>query len=89
MYGLVNIAIQNVITNKFGNATWERIKDVAEIDTDTFSSLEAYPDSVTYGLVGAASVVLDVSGDELLESFGEHWGLYSGQADTAMQASCP
>jgi hypothetical protein len=39
--------------------------------------MEGYPDEVTYALVQAASVELDVPVARLLEAFGEHWIHYT------------
>lgn len=80
MYGLVNMAIQQLVLDKYDAPTWERIKAEADVDIDTFISLEAYPDSVTYQLVGAASRVLNTPAETLLEAFGEYWVLYTGKA---------
>lgn len=80
MYGLVNLAVQQLVVDKYGEETWEKIKAEAGVDVETFISLEAYPDSVTYQLVGAASKILDTPADLLLEAFGEYWVLYTGKA---------
>ena len=42
---------------------------------EAFVSNEAFPDSMTYDLVGAASEVLGASASAILISFGEHWVL--------------
>ncbi|MDX1931638.1 MAG: heme NO-binding domain-containing protein [Capsulimonadales bacterium] len=80
MYGLVNLAIEQMVTETFGEATWERIRTEADVEIETFISLEAYPDELTYRLVAAASRVLDTPPNDLLERFGEYWVLYTGKA---------
>lgn len=75
MYGLVNKAVEELVTTNFGDEKWEEIKTKAEVDEDVFISNESYPDEMTYKLVGAASEVLGVSADEVLVLFGEHWVL--------------
>lgn len=75
MYGLVNKAIEDLVVSKFGEDTWERIKKKAGVDVDVFVSNEAYPDSLTYDLVSAASEVLGTSVRDILIAFGEHWVL--------------
>ena len=56
MYGLVNRAIQQMVTSHHGEDTWQRIKERADLhDLDFFSTYQAYPDDVTHRLVAAAS----------------------------------
>lgn len=79
MYGLVNKAIEEMVCDRYGLETWERIKQQAEIDTDVFLSMDAYPDDVTHRLVQAASQVLQLSAAEIMQAFGEYWVLYTAQ----------
>ena len=41
--------------------------------------MDAYPDDITYKLVGAASEVLGIPASAVLEAFGEYWVLYTAQ----------
>ena len=75
MYGMVNKAVEQMVVTRFGANTWEQIKAVAGVETEAFISNEAYDDSVTYNLVGAASKVLDLPAEVVLEEFGKHWVL--------------
>lgn len=75
MYGLVNKAIQDLVTTRFGEDKWEAIKAKAGVDTEVFISNDGYPDEITYQLVGAAVEVLGVPADQILIAFGEHWVL--------------
>ena len=77
MYGLVNKAVVDLVTSKFGQDTWNEIKRKADVDIDVFVSMDAYPDDITYRLVGAASEVLKIPPEQVLEAFGEHWVLYT------------
>ena len=77
MYGLANKAIEQLVASRFGEEAWETIKRNAGVDIDVFVSMEAYPDDVTDKLVGAATAVLGLSADEILEAFGEHWVSYT------------
>lgn len=79
MYGLVNKAIEDMVCNRFGEETWETIKQKAEVDEDAFISMEAYPDDLTHRLVRAASEVLLMSPQEILQAFGEYWVLYTAK----------
>ena len=79
MYGLVNKAIEDMVCSRFGEDTWEEIKQKADLDIDVFISMDAYPDDVTHKLVRAASGVLGLSAEELLKAFGEYWVLYTAK----------
>ena len=69
MYGLVNKAIHDMVCSRFGEDTWQAIRQKAEIEIDTFVSMEGYPDDVTHRLVKAASEVLGLSGGEIMQAF--------------------
>lgn len=79
MYGLVNKAVVDLVVNKFGEDTWTAIKKKAGVDQDVFVSMDAYPDDITYRLVGAASEVLGIPPAAVLEAFGEWWVLYTAK----------
>lgn len=79
MYGLVNKALEDLVCSRHGQDAWEKIKQNAAVDIDVFISMDGYPDDVTYKLVGAASAVLGVSGEEVLKAFGEYWVLYTAR----------
>lgn len=79
MYGLVNKAIEQLVVTQFGKEKWEEIKKLAEIDVESFVCMHSYPDEVTYGLVSAASEVLGLSPDKILEAFGEYWTVYTAR----------
>ncbi len=68
MYGLVNKAVQDLIVTQFGNDKWEEIKRKADIGVESFISMNPYPDEVTYNLIRAASEVLGLPPDEILEA---------------------
>jgi hypothetical protein len=79
MYGIVNKAIQDLITENFGLAEWEAVKEKSGIDIDFFLSNEPYDDAITYQLAGAASSVLGLSVGDVLIAFGEYWILKTGK----------
>jgi hypothetical protein len=79
MYGMVNKAIEGLITEQFGEDIWEQIVVLSGIEEDSFISLDPYPDSVTYDLVGAASKILDLPAEGLLQAFGTYWTKYVGR----------
>src|SRR5262249_31992873 len=79
MYGLINKALQDLVTARLGEAAWKAI--CIKTNTDPrFVTMAKYPDEVTYKLVGALSQALDVSGEPLLEQFGEYWTVYTAEA---------
>lgn len=79
MYGIVNKAIQDLVTNNFGEDRWHAIKEKSGVDVDLFLSNEPYDDAITYKLAGAASEVLGLSVGQVLNAFGEWWVLKTGK----------
>ena len=77
MYGLVNKAIQDLVTEKFGEDKWQEIKKLSDFEDDFFIGLQSYPDSLTYTLVKNASKVLGADASLVMEIFGEYWILYT------------
>lgn len=73
MYGIVNKAIEELITENFGEEKWEAIKEKSGVDIDYFISNEPYDDDITYKLAGAASEVMGITVDQVLIAFGEWW----------------
>src|ERR1700761_8886775 len=80
MYGLINKAIHDLVTTRFGDAKWQEICHKAGVTDAAFVSMEKYPDETTYRLVGAASEVLATPAEDVLELFGEYWTVYSAEA---------
>ena len=79
MYGMVNKAIQDLVTSKFGEDKWIAIKNKVGFEDDFFVSMQSYPDQLTYDLVGATSETLDLAPGDVLEAFGEYWILYTAE----------
>lgn len=79
MYGLVNKAIEGLVCDRFGEDTWQTIKNKAGVDIEAFVSMDAYDDDISYKLVGAASEVLGLPTDKILETFGQYWVLYTAR----------
>ena len=79
MYGLVNKAVEDLVLSKFDEDTWDLILEKADIDEDYFVAMQSYEDDITYKLVGAASEVLDMPAEQILEVFGEYWILYTAE----------
>lgn len=79
MYGIVNKAIQDMVTDRFGADEWEAIKEKSGVDVDFFLSNEPYDDALTYRLAEAAAEVLGLSVGQVLNAFGEYWILKTGK----------
>lgn len=79
MYGLVNRAIEELVCTHFSEETWEAIRTEADVDIEAFISMEPYPDAVTYQLVEAASKILGLPAEAILNTFGEYWTLYTAR----------
>lgn len=79
MYGLVNKAVENFVIQKFGVETWEKVLEKSGIDAELFLSQKCYPDEWTYKLIGAASEILALPADAILEAFGEFWIQFTEQ----------
>lgn len=75
MYGMVNKAIEQMLTSAHGEAAWLKIKRSAGVTEEIFISDQGYADEITYRLVGAASEFTGRPADEILRAFGEHWVL--------------
>lgn len=79
MYGMVNKSIEDLVVSGWGEEVWEQIREKAGVDVEVFISNEGYPDEMTYALVGAASEVLGLAPNDVLEAFGVHWVLKTSQ----------
>jgi len=77
MYGLINLAVHDLIRKRFGTEAWEAIRRDAGVEEDAFIGMQSYPDEVTYALVASASRCLGLPATTLLEAFGEHWIRYT------------
>jgi Haem-NO-binding len=75
MYGIVNRAIQDLVSETFGEEKWEIIKEKSGIDVDFFISTEPYDDDITYQLAGAISEEMTIPVHDVLFAFGEWWVL--------------
>jgi hypothetical protein len=79
MYGIVNKAIEELVTENFGLDKWHLIKTKSNIDVDYFISSEPYDDDITYKLAIAVSDEMNISVGDVLQTFGEWWILRTGK----------
>ncbi len=77
MYGIIQKSIEEMVVSSFGQEKWEAILDEAGVAERDFVMLKSYPDEVTLAIVGAATRVLGLSAETVLETFGEHWITYA------------
>lgn len=73
MYGIVNQAIQGLVTDNFGVESWSRVKVKANISEEYFLNNQLYEDNITYRLAVASAEVLDIPLTDVLVSFGKYW----------------
>lgn len=73
MYGIVNKAIEELVTINFGRDKWEAIKKSSGVNYDFFISNEPYDDAVTFKLAQAVSEEMNMPLDEVLQAFGQWW----------------
>lgn len=78
MYGIVNKAIQGLITESHGEKIWDEIASELKLESKYFLSNESYPDSLTYDLIAKASEKTGISAADIMHSFGEYWVLNTG-----------
>jgi hypothetical protein len=78
MHGIVNQAIQGLITDKYGADKWLEIKQRCSLSVDYFISNEPYDDDITYDIIGIASEYLHIHSDIILEEFGVYWVTVTG-----------
>lgn len=73
MYGIVNKAIEELVTANFGEGKWEAIRLRSGIDIDFFISSEPYDDDVTFKLAQAVAEEMGMTLSAVLIAFGEWW----------------
>jgi hypothetical protein len=78
MHGIVNQAIQGLITDKYGAEKWDAIKQSCSLSIDYFISNEPYDDDITYDIIGIASEHLNIDSNVILEEFGIYWVTVTG-----------
>lgn len=79
MYGIINKAIEELVTENFGEDKWEAIKKKSGIDIDYFISTEPYDDDITYSLAQATATEMGITLADVLIAFGEWWILRTGK----------
>ncbi|KAB1156810.1 heme NO-binding domain-containing protein [Flavobacterium luteum] len=73
MYGIVNKAIQELVTENYGEEKWQKILALSAVEEDFFISNEPYDDDITFKLAQAVSLEMNISVKDVLIAFGEWW----------------
>lgn len=79
MYGLINRAIEELVTSLKGEAGWRSVCAHAALASDGFVAMQSYDDDITYRLVEAVSQRLGLPPEQVLEVFGEYWITYTAK----------
>jgi hypothetical protein len=69
MKGIIFNLLEEVITQEFGEDTWDQLPDTAQVD-GAFTSLGTYPDADLFKLVAAASGRLNQPPQAIVRWFG-------------------
>ncbi len=80
MYGMVNIAIQEMVKNQYGTDKWEAVKTALGLEEDGFVMMQSYPDALTVSLIGKTAEVTGRAPAMLLEEIGYYWISYTAVA---------
>ena len=73
MYGIINKAIQELVTDNYGEEKWQKILALSAIEEDFFISNEPYEDDITFKLAQAVSLEMNINIKDVLIAFGEWW----------------
>ena len=79
MYGLINVAVRDLVTSRFGENAWNQILEKSQVDEMAFVRMGQNDDAVTYALIGAASEVLDLPASDILQAFGQYWTEFTAE----------
>lgn len=74
MHGFVMNQLQQFVQSTANRSTWYAILEKAELPDAQFHAVADYPDEQMTALVGAASDVMSMAADDILESFGAFLG---------------
>lgn len=69
MKGIVFNLLEEVVSREYGEDTWDRLLDMAELD-GSYTSLGSYEDGDIAALVRAASMVFELPPDTIVRWFG-------------------
>ena len=70
MKGIIFNVVEEVVTDRYGEDTWDALLEAAGLD-GSYTSLGSYPDEDLMRLVGAASEALSLPPDDVVRTLGE------------------
>ncbi len=73
MLGMVNYALQEMVTERLGHEAWESIRVEADVPDRVFVIMKQYPDEMTFRLAGVVAQRLGVGVPDALHAFGHYW----------------
>jgi hypothetical protein len=80
MYGLINMAIKQLVLDNFGESGWQKVLQESQVKLNYFELLTVYDDDLTYKLVHGACKVSGKKPEEILTLFGGYWINYAVSA---------
>ena len=79
MYGLVNQAVQDFVTQHLGADIWKTVREKAGVKDPEFLPLQQYPDELTFAMVGATCEATGRDAATLVEEIGVFWVTFTAQ----------
>jgi hypothetical protein len=72
MHGLINLAIQNFVTDSYGPQMWQAVAHAARLPDAGIEAMLRYDLTLTEAVLGAACTALNQTPDALLEDLGTY-----------------
>ncbi len=79
MYGLVNMAVEELVRTRYGDAIWEEVAEIVCPDLSGFAMMEPYPDELTTRLVEESAARARMEPSVLLRQVGQIWVEHSAK----------
>lgn len=79
MLGMINHAIEEMVVERLGAETWDRVCARVGHADPVFVVMKQYPDELTYALVGAIAEEAGMPPGQVLHDFGRFWIGYSNR----------
>lgn len=73
MLGMVNHALQEMVTERLGVDAWDAIRADCGVDDRVFVIMRQYPDELTYRLAAATAARMGIPLPDALHAFGHFW----------------
>lgn len=77
MLGMVNHALQQMVTERLGEEQWDSIRAELGIEERVFVVMRQYPDEITYRIAAAVAGRMGVPLADALQAFGHYWIAYA------------